>query len=47
MEFVAETMGNREQLTVLAFAQALLVIPKTLAVNGAFDAIDLVRKLRS
>ncbi len=29
------------------FAQALLVIPRTLAVNGAFDATDLVAQLRA
>ena len=29
------------------FAQALLVIPKTLSVNAALDATDLVAKLRA
>ena len=29
------------------FAEALLVIPKTLAINAAQDAIDLVSKLRA
>lgn len=29
------------------FASSLLVIPNTLAVNGALDAIDLVSKLRA
>ena len=38
---------SREQLAVAEFANSLLVIPKTLAVNGAFDAIDLVAKLRA
>jgi len=33
MESVAETLGSREQLAIAAFAQALLVIPKTLAVR--------------
>lgn len=47
MESVADTMGSREQLAVAAFARALLVIPKTLAVNGAHDATDLVAKLRA
>jgi T-complex protein 1 subunit alpha len=47
MEHVASTMGSREQLAIAAFAQALLIIPKTLAVNGAFDATDLIAKLRS
>ena len=30
-----------------AFARAMLVIPKTLAVNGAHDATELVSKLRA
>lgn len=47
MESVAETLGSREQLAIAAFAKALLVIPKTLAVNGAHDATDLVAKLRA
>lgn len=47
LENFADTMGTREQLAVAAFAQALLVIPKTLAVNGAHDATDLVAKLRA
>ena len=38
---------SREQLAVAEFANSLLVIPKTLAVNGAFDAIYLVAKLRA
>jgi T-complex protein 1 subunit alpha len=47
MEHYADTMGNKEQLAVAAFARALLVIPKTLAVNGAFDATELISKLRA
>lgn len=47
MESVAEKMATRERLAVEAFAQALLVIPKTLAVNGAYDAIDLAAQLRA
>eukprot|EP00823_Brevimastigomonas_motovehiculus_P006554 TRINITY_DN544_c0_g1_i1.p1 TRINITY_DN544_c0_g1~~TRINITY_DN544_c0_g1_i1.p1 ORF type:complete len:548 (-),score=113.00 TRINITY_DN544_c0_g1_i1:356-1999(-) len=47
MEHLAATMGSREQLAIAAFAQAMLVIPKTLAVNAALDATDLVAKLRS
>ena len=39
--------SSREQLAVAEFAQALLVIPKTLAVNAAQDATDLVAKLRA
>ena len=47
MEHMADTMGSREQLAVAAFANSLLVIPKTLAVNGAYDATELVAQLRS
>lgn len=47
MEHIAETMGTREQLAVAAFAQALLIIPKILATNGAYDATELVSKLRA
>lgn len=47
MEHVADTMGSKEQLAVAAFAKALLVIPKTLSVNGAFDATELISKLRA
>jgi len=38
---------SREQLAVAAFADALLVIPKTLATNAAQDAISLLAKLRA
>ncbi len=38
---------SREQLAVAAFANSLLVIPKVLTVNSAFDATDLVAKLRA
>lgn len=39
--------GSREQLAIAEFATALLIIPKTLAINAAKDASDLVAKLRS
>lgn len=47
LEHLADTMGSRQQLAISEFAKALLVIPKTLAVNGAFDASELVAKLRA
>lgn len=47
IEHIAETMGSREQLALAAFAQSLLILPKTLAVNGAFDSTDLISKLRA
>ncbi|CAG8594269.1 4526_t:CDS:2 [Funneliformis caledonium] len=39
--------GSREQLAIAEFANSLLVIPKTLAVNAAKDSTDLVAKLRA
>lgn len=46
LEHFATTLESREQLAIAEFAEALLVIPKTLAVNAAHDATDLVAKLR-
>ncbi|AMD22977.1 HHR208Cp [Eremothecium sinecaudum] len=43
----ATTVGSREQMAIAEFAAALLVIPKTLAVNAAKDSSDLIAKLRS
>ena len=45
--FPYPSQGSREQLAIAEFASALLVIPKTLAVNAAKDATNLVAKLRS
>merc|ERR1719197_1098198 len=45
LENFANTLGSREQLAIAEFAQALLVIPKTLAMNAAQDAIELTAKL--
>lgn len=42
----ARTLGSREQLAVAEFAEALLVIPKVLALNAAKDATELLAKLR-
>ncbi len=47
LEEYANTLDTREQLAVQEFADALLVIPKTLAVNAAKDSSELVAKLRS
>ncbi|GMS78976.1 hypothetical protein PENTCL1PPCAC_1151 [Pristionchus entomophagus] len=47
LEEFATTLSSREQLAVAEFAQALLVIPKTLAANAARDSTDLVAKLRA
>jgi T-complex protein 1 subunit alpha len=43
----ARQLSSREQMAVAEFAEALLVIPKTLAVNAAQDATELVAKLRA
>lgn len=47
LENFATTVGSREQLAIAEFANALLIIPKTLAVNAAKDSLDLVARLRS
>lgn len=47
LERFATSLGSREQLAIAEFARALLAIPKTLAVNAAKDASDLVAKLRA
>lgn len=41
----ATTLGSREQLAVHEFAEALLVIPKTLATNAACDVTELTARL--
>eukprot|EP00657_Telonema_sp_P-1_P009036 TRINITY_DN3222_c0_g1_i2.p1 TRINITY_DN3222_c0_g1~~TRINITY_DN3222_c0_g1_i2.p1 ORF type:complete len:533 (-),score=215.27 TRINITY_DN3222_c0_g1_i2:107-1705(-) len=47
LENFATTLGSREQLAISQFADALLVIPKTLAANAAKDAVELSAKLRA
>lgn len=47
MSAFADSMGNREQLAVAAFAESCLIIPKTLAVNGVCDVTTLIASLRS
>lgn len=47
LENFATTVGSREQLAIAEFANALLIIPKTLAVNAAKDSSELIAKLRS
>jgi len=43
----ASTVGGREQLAIEAFANALEVVPRTLAENAGLDAIDVLVNLRS
>merc|ERR1711937_895905 len=47
LENYASTMATKEQVAIIEFAQALLVIPRTLAVNAAKDAAELVPYLRA
>lgn len=47
LENFATSVGSREQLAIAEFAQAMLVIPKTLVVNAAQDSTELVAKLRA
>ncbi|MBP2030210.1 thermosome [Methanohalophilus levihalophilus] len=43
----AASLSGREQLAVKAFAEALEVIPRTLAENAGLDPIDMLVELRS
>ncbi|MGV8174997.1 MAG: thermosome subunit alpha [Methanothrix sp.] len=43
----ASTVGGREQLAIEAFANAMEIIPKTLAENAGLDQIDSLVALRS
>ncbi|MEK6853736.1 MAG: TCP-1/cpn60 chaperonin family protein, partial [Nanoarchaeota archaeon] len=43
----AESLSGREQLAVNAFAEAIEIIPKTLAENSGLDPIDIVTELKA
>ncbi len=43
----ARKQGGREQLAIEAFAEALEIIPSTLAENGGMDPIDTIAALRT
>jgi thermosome len=43
----AQSFSGREQLAILAFAEAMEVIPRTLAENAGLDPIDILVELRS
>ncbi|MGA9141462.1 MAG: thermosome subunit alpha [Methanocella sp.] len=47
MKDYASTVGGREQLAIEAFAEAMEVIPRTLAENAGLDPIDVIVDLRS
>ncbi len=44
---LVEKYSGKEQLALLAFAEALEIIPKTLAENGGLDPIEIVAELRA
>lgn len=43
----AESLNGREQLAVQSFAQALEIIPRTLAENAGLDPIDVLTELKA
>jgi thermosome len=45
LEAFANKVGGREQLAIEAFAESLLIVPKTLAENGGHDPIDIIADL--
>ncbi|NHI89496.1 MAG: thermosome subunit [Candidatus Thorarchaeota archaeon] len=45
LQAYAKKVGGREQLAIEAFAESLLIIPKTLAENGGHDPIDIIADL--
>ncbi|MHA1440699.1 MAG: thermosome subunit beta, partial [Candidatus Heimdallarchaeota archaeon] len=47
LRHLAESTGGREQLAIEKFADAMEVIPKTLAENAGIDAIDILTEIRT
>ncbi len=43
----ANSLSGKEQLAVLAFAESLEIIPRTLAENAGLDPVDIVTELKS
>lgn len=43
----AESLSGREQLAVRSFAEAIEIIPKTLAENAGIDPIDIITELKA
>ena len=46
LEEFAFTLRSREHLAIAEFAQSLLVVPRTLAINAAKDCSELIAQLR-
>ncbi len=42
----ADSVSGREQLAIVAFAEALEIIPRTLAENAGLDVVDILTELR-
>ncbi len=42
----ANTLTGREQLAVLAFAEAVEIVPRTLAENAGLDSIDMLTEMK-
>ena len=45
MNFAKKEVSGKVKLGVYAYAEALLVVPRTLAVNSGFDAQDTLLKV--
>lgn len=46
MNFAKKEVSGKAKLGVYAYAEALLVVPRTLAVNSGFDAQDTLLKVQ-
>jgi len=42
----AKTLGTKEQIAIAEFAEGMMIIPKTLSMNAALNANELVCNLR-
>ncbi len=47
LRLYAKSLSGREQLAALAFAEALEIVPRTLAENAGLDPLDILARLRS
>ncbi|MBT3297297.1 thermosome subunit [archaeon] len=47
LRYFANSLNGREQLAVLAFAETMEIIPRTLAENAGLDPIDVITQLRT
>jgi len=47
LEAFAKTLGTKEQISVAEFSEAMTIIPKTLSINAALNANELVSNLKT